>query len=272
MHELEFYLRAWCLKPDGEPFETHTATLLPVTSPQGPAMLKYAGALEEEFGFDLLEAWNGNGAARILARKGAVVLMERATGSRSLGRMATAGADKAATTILCNTARRLHAGPDVPPARLIPLDRWFAALEPAADRHGGLFSTAHRFSRSLIATSQDVLPLHGDLHHENVLDFGERGFLAIDPKGLIGERYFEYCCLFTNPDMADPDIAIARAPERFAARLQAVCEGANLDPMRLLQWLVAWCGLSAVWFTGEDAQRTRIDLDIAAMALGQLQN
>lgn len=33
-----------------------------------------------------------------------------------------------------------------------------------------------------------MVTLHGDLHHGNVLDFGASGWLAIDPKGLKGER------------------------------------------------------------------------------------
>ena len=38
------------------------------------------------------------------------------------------------------------------------------------------------------ATQRDVVVLHGDMHHENVLKFSSRGWPAIDPKGLVGER------------------------------------------------------------------------------------
>jgi streptomycin 6-kinase len=51
--------------------------------------------------------------------------------------------------------------------------------------------------------------LHGDLHHENVLDFGERRWLAIDPHGLHGERFFDFANIFTNPDLMIPVIASA---------------------------------------------------------------
>jgi Aminoglycoside/hydroxyurea antibiotic resistance kinase len=40
----------------------------------------------------------------------------------------------------------------------------------------------------LAATQRDVAVLHGDMHHENVLKFSSRGWPAIDPKGLVGER------------------------------------------------------------------------------------
>jgi streptomycin 6-kinase len=51
----------------------------------------------------------------------------------------------------------------------------------------------------LLAEPREVGVLHGDLHHGNVLDFGVRGWLAIDPKGLLGERGFDFANIFTNP-------------------------------------------------------------------------
>ena len=42
--------------------------------------------------------------------------------------------------------------------------------------------------------------LHGDLHHDNVLDFGPRGWLAIDPHGLLGERGFDFANIFDHED------------------------------------------------------------------------
>lgn len=44
--------------------------------------------------------------------------------------------------------------------------------------------------------------LHGDVHHGNVLNFGARGWLAIDPRGLVGERAFDHANLLCNPDVA----------------------------------------------------------------------
>ena len=49
-------------------------------------------------------------------------------------------------------------------------------------------ATGDPVERALLALPQDVGVLHGDLHHGNVLDFGD-GWRAIDPKGLVGERW-----------------------------------------------------------------------------------
>ena len=44
--------------------------------------------------------------------------------------------------------------------------------------------------------------LHGDIHHENILDFGPRGWLAIDPKRLHGERGFDFANILRDPTPA----------------------------------------------------------------------
>jgi len=40
----------------------------------------------------------------------------------------------------------------------------------------------------LLAATVTGTPRRGDLHHANLLDRGERGGLAVDPKGLTGDR------------------------------------------------------------------------------------
>jgi streptomycin 6-kinase len=66
--------------------------------------------------------------------------------------------------------------------------------------------------------------------------------LAIDPKGLIGERYFDYANIFCNPDHEMPT-----APDRLTRQLQVVAKAAQLEPGRLLAWIMAWAGLSAAF-------------------------
>jgi streptomycin 6-kinase len=66
--------------------------------------------------------------------------------------------------------------------------------------------------------------LHGDIHHGNILDAGQRGWLAIDPKGLIAERGFDFANMFCNPDLKT-----AVAPRRLARQASVVAEAADLD-------------------------------------------
>lgn len=119
-----------------------------------------------------------------------------------------------ASRILCTVARRLHRPRATPPPELVPLSRWFwfEARTPAARTHGSLLSSADATAQALLASPRDVVVLHGDIHHGNVLGGGERGWLAIDPKGLLGERTFDFVNILRNPDAV-----AALAPGTFRA-------------------------------------------------------
>lgn len=264
--EFEPWLTRWGLTPEGAGFTSLAGKLLPVRHKEGPAILKLSSAHEEIAGGVLMDWWAGDGAARVLARDSEALLLERATGPRSLTAMARSDADDEATRILCTVGARLHATrSSQPPPSLVPLERWFRQLWPTAAAHGGLFAKSAKAARGLLDTPQDVGIVHGDLHHANVLDFGARGWLAIDPKGLLGERSYDFPHIIMNPD-----IETAAAPGRVARRVAVISEAAAIDPCRLLNWIVAYAGLSASWTLadGNDPWRALAIGEIAAAELG----
>ena len=194
------------------------------------------------------------------------LLMERADGAFSLEKMARSGHDDEATRILCAATARLHTPRARPlPASLVPLTDWFAELEPAATRYGGLLRQSAATAAELLADPQDVVVLHGDIHHRNILDFGARGWHAIDPKGLWGERGFDYVNILRNPDDET-----ALAPGRFARQATVIAEAAGLDRVRFLKWVLAFAGLSAAWILG-DGDGPDLDLAVAALAAAELE-
>jgi len=261
---LRRYESQWQLIADGKPFRTSASWLWSVQYQGKPAMLKLASTAEERRGGLLMAWWDGDGAARVLAQDEDALLLERAMGTASLAEMARHGGDDEASRILCAVVARLHGKRDCPPPGLIPLSRWFEPLEPAAAAHGGVLRNAAAMARELLATPQDVVALHGDIHHDNVLDFGSRGWLAIDPKGLVGERGFDYANLFCNPDPQT-----ATTPGRLLRQVAVVAEAAGLDRERLLQWILAWAGLSAA-FMLEDGDEPDSRLAVANLALAEL--
>lgn len=263
------HLARWRLTPDGAPILTPRARLLPVRRDGEAAMLKIATEPEEAFGGVLMTWWAGRGAARVLAWDGIALLLERAEGPQSLIRWAQQGRDDEATRVLCDVIGALHAPRDKPAPDLVPLEVWFEALAPAAAHHGGRLAQAAASARDLLAAPREVGVLHGDVHHGNVLDFGPRGWLAIDPKRLCGERAFDFANLFCNPDMDDPVPAVATVPDRFARRLDIVTTQAGLDRRRLLQWILAWSGLSAAWILA-DGLSPEVDFRVADLALAAL--
>ncbi len=268
------WLSRWNLIADGAPVRTHGSRLLPVRRDGEAAMLKLPEVEDERQGYRLLEYWGGDGAARLLARNesGSAMLVERACGSRSLSAMARNGSDDEATSILCDAIARLQKPRGAAPTGLIPLETWFRELFPMAAERGGALARSAAVATELLATQQEIVPLHADVHHDNVLDFEERGWLAIDPKCVIGDRAFEYTILFCDPDLADPEPPVAIVPGRFERRLEIVLAKSGLERRRLLQWIVAWCGLSAAWFLGDDdplAEINRAIMERAIAALGE---
>jgi streptomycin 6-kinase len=249
----------WELVPDGEAITTPSSLLLPVRHRGEPAMLKIAREEEERRGGGLMAWWDGDGAARVLAQDEGALLLERATGPRTLAAMVAAGADDDASRILCAVAGRLHAPRRGPPPELVPLSRWFEALAPAARIQGGLLAEADAVARALLAEPREPVVLHGDIHHGNVLDADARGWIAIDPKGLLGERTFDFVNILRNPDAAT-----ALAAGRFGRQVDVLADTAALDRHRLLKWTLAFAGLSASWHL---AQREPADLDLAVAGL-----
>lgn len=232
-------------------------------------MLKIATEAEETFGGVLMTWWDGRGSARVLALDDDAILLERAMGPRSLSEFARTGRDDEATHIICDVIAELHTPRAKRLPDLIPLPVWFQELEPAAAAHGGILTRSAETARTLLAEPRDVGVLHGDIHHDNILDFGSRGWLAIDPKRLRGERGFDYANLFCNPDLNDPSQPVGILPDRFARRLEIVTERSGIGRERLLKWIIAWSGLSAAWFIG-DGQSPEIDFRIAELAIAEL--
>jgi streptomycin 6-kinase len=257
----DHHLRLWSLAADGDAIHTHSSHLLPVRRRGVPAMLNIAFEPHEKAAAAVMRWWEGQGAVRVLAWDEDALLLERAEGTRSLAAMARDGRDEEACAILCRAVAGLHEPRDKPlPPQLIPLTEWFAPLEPAAARYGGILVQSAEAARDLLANQQNIVVLHGDVHHDNVLDFGPRGWLAIDPKSLIGDRCFDYANILENPDHA-----IATDADRFARRIVVIAEEAGLERERLLRWVLAWCGLSAVWFL-DDNQSGDAPLAVATLA------
>ena len=95
--------------------------------------------------------------------------------------------------------------------------------------------------QALCKTQRDPVLLHGDLHHENILRDDPRGWLAIDPKGIVAELAYEFAAALRNPDMESV------SPERLDARVEIICARLGLERRRVLGWAFARNVLVALW-------------------------
>jgi streptomycin 6-kinase len=48
--------------------------------------------------------------------------------------------------------------------------------------------------------------------------------------------------------ICNPDLPTANDPQRFKKQIEVVAQAAGLERQRLLQWVLAFAGLSAAWF------------------------
>jgi len=258
------YTQHWSLIPDGAGFYSHSGLLQPVRFEGIPAMLKIPVKSEAKRGSLLMNWWDGYGAAKVLNYDERVLLLERVSSDLpSLADMAKNGQDDEASCIICSVAAKLHLPRKQPRPELIHLTEWFGDLWPAAKKYGQVFHECAEIAKELLNCPQEIVALHGDLHHENVLHSDTHGWVAIDPKCLIGERAFDYANIFCNPK------EIALNPGRLSRQLNIISKEASLDPQRLLKWIAAWAGLSAVWSIA-DKEDAKAALKIAGLAIAEL--
>ena len=196
---------------------------------------------------EVLEAFRGLGVVRVYEHIEGAMLLERLTPGHSLAEMVRSGADENTTRVLAATIRAMSPHPLQSEASTVKdwgrgFDRYVASGDTQIASE--LVSSAHQVYLELCAAQTHVRLLHGDLHHENVLFDGERGWLAIDPKGVIGEIEYEVGAALRNPSER-PDLFAD--PTVIHSRVDCFCRTLGLDAGRVQAWAFAQAVLSAIW-------------------------
>lgn len=245
-----FYVDRWKLSEPVLVAETATSWVFKVSRRGSAAALKLIKpeALEDERrGGPMLVWYGGEGAARVYEIEDAAVLIEWLNG-HALSELVYQGKDATATDIICQIATQLRAGRAEPPPNLMPLPERFKPLFNT-DRGAWPFAArdlvvrAQIVARQLLETMDEQVPLHGDLHHDNIL-FSPRSWVAIDPKGLLGDPAYEVASCFINPWSATDTCA---DPERIERLLDAFEHRLGLDRVRMLGFAVAHAALTISW-------------------------
>lgn len=218
-------------------------------SPAIVKALKPFDDVEDELRGEHYLAWRrGEGAVRLLGRDGHRMLLEYA-GDTLLSEVLNKEGDNAATAIAAELMARLFSPSKHPvPSDLQPLRARFASLFKKAktDRNAGersLYVEAAEIADRLLDAPHTVAPLHGDLHHDNILH-GTRGWLAIDPKGVLGDPGFDAANMFYNPLERD-DLCLD--PERIAHMAEVFAKTLGQTPAAILDHAIAYGCLSAAW-------------------------
>ena len=263
------YLRVWKLS-DPQPLTvTPTSSLYTVTWNDQPAVLKLltpTGALDEYNGALALRCFNGEAAVRLLRCDDEAQLLEYIEGE-NLKSVVQRGQDEDATAIIADVLNRLHyAHKGVAPKGLTPLASRFRSLSKRAKQErtegiSSVYTVAADIAEKLLSAPKDSRVLHGDMHHENVKHSGRRGWLAIDPKGLCGERTYDAATVLCNPTGMDDFVA---NEGRLLKNAEVLAQALSVDTRRLLAFTFVHASLSASWSL-EDRQNPSLALRIAAI-------
>lgn len=223
----------------------------PATRANGtPCVLKVSRHIDETRNeIAALRLWKGDGAAQLLEihEEVGALLLERLEPGTMLSEMVDS--DDGATMIAASVLRRLWRPlSDVPqPSGLRSLESWCGAYDRNREAimrgDGGfpaeLFQRADELRADLLASTEVPMVLHGDMHHFNVLRAQREEWLAIDPKGLAGDRCFDVCQFFRNPHAVSPRIN--------GRRLDIFCAELGIDRRRTKEWCFVHAVLDACW-------------------------
>lgn len=221
-----------------------------------PVVLKVSRARsDEQAGVMALRHFGDKAAAVVIEARDGAVLLERAVPGTPLTQLVREGSDQEATAILCRVMDTIHTAP-TPTSTFPTVEDWgrgFQRHVESGDRRlpSGLVSRASDLFRALCLSQSDRYLLHGDLHHDNVVLDARRGWLVIDPKGVIGERAYEVGAALRNPT-SEP--RWFTEPSNVEQRVAAYAGRLNVGRDRVAAWAYAQAVLSAIWSVedGED--------------------
>jgi streptomycin 6-kinase len=188
-----------------------------------------------------LKVYSGHGGIEVLLEMRGVLLLEHAIPGDSLKNYFPKK-DLQSIEIAASLMQKLH---QAPVKQSFPhLKDWLKALDKDVDIPLDILEKARGLRDELLRTSDKEVLLHGDLHHDNIIQKG-KDWVAIDPKGVIGDPVFEIAAFIMNPipeldDYIDASSIVENRIIRFSSLL-------NIDANRIRDWLFVKKILCSIW-------------------------
>ncbi|MDH3890471.1 MAG: aminoglycoside phosphotransferase family protein [candidate division Zixibacteria bacterium] len=225
----------------------------PAVGPDGEPVVLKTGVPRRELSteIDALRHYNGQGTVRLIeADSGSgLMLLERILPGVPL--MDTPDDDRA-TSVFAHVMRQLDKPP--PDNNSFPsVSDWARGFERLRNQFNGktgpfpkpVFDRAEGMMSELLSSMSDSVVLHGDLHHWNILSAEPEPWLALDPKGVMGEPAYEVGAWLRNPFPQILDWP--HLTKITARRVDIMVETLGFDRSRIIGWAYCQAVLSAVW-------------------------
>ena len=206
-----------------------------------------------------LRLFGGEGACRLIdyEEEKYWMLLERL---KPGGMLSTLEDDEEATHIAAEVVQKIwrrvdwgHHGDAVEfQSSFIQLKDWFDGLKRLRLMFNGgtgplnesLVERVERSVQDFFAENYKPVLMHGDYHHFNILS-SERGWLVIDPKGVIGPACYELGPFLMNPW---GDVLSGKEYRRLTRRrIDILHERLGFERERIREWGMAHAVLSAWW-------------------------
>ena len=234
----------------------------PVLLEDGTEAVLKIGLPHKELGTEIaaLRLYDGRNSVRLLDAdpdKG-ILLLERLRPGTVLTTLTDEANDAKATSIAASVMRGLWR--PAPTEHDFPtVGDWTTGLQRMRSHFGGgagpfplpLVEEAEALFAELLATSSETVVLHGDLHHDNLLASQRSPWLAIDPKGVVGEPAYEVGAMLRN--LWTDRHTVLHPGRLLERRAHQLAEELSLDRARVRGWAVAQAVLSAWWCLEDDS-------------------
>lgn len=193
-----------------------------------------------------LATYNGLGCPKLLEldlENGAIVI-ERILPGTSLASFFP-DEDAQAIKIASLVMNQLHMPSPLDPTLFPSLKTWLLAFEDPRVSDLPLVKKAKHLAHQLLLTSPRPMLIHGDLHHDNLLFNGAGQWLAIDPKGVLGDPAYEVGPFMINPLGAlQQEDTLSQILEN---RIVLFSRYLNLESWRIRDWSFVHAVLAGCW-------------------------
>jgi streptomycin 6-kinase len=236
------------------PFEKLTYNYVtPATTTDGiPVVLKACVPNKEVTSeIEALQVFDGNGISRLLNAdiEMGILLLERLLPGASLSEMDD---DEEVTRCVVSVMQNLCM-PAPSNHNFISVSDWanrsFSVIRNSfggndAPLPGDLIEIAQSYFKELTDPPNEQTLIHGDFHPQNILSSERSSWLAIDPKGVVGDPLYDMAVFVCQPP---------RQPTQFdqkqflARRIDQLAEELSVDKQLIIMWCIAHSVLSGCW-------------------------
>lgn len=256
---IKIYQEKWGIKVFPPFILSYNYVAPAVTSEGQSVVLKIAFPQNTEFAQEIaaLKFFNGKAAIVVLLEdlENGTVLLEKAEPGLGLRSISS---DEKQIMIASEVMNKLHKLVSAKEMQIFPaISDWAKAFERYKAKHSlesgpvprWMFDKAESIFNQYPKDKKEQVLLHGDLHSDNILS-SQRGWLAIDPKGIIGEREFELGAYLRNPIYDYPKGSNYIKLEK--GRIIQFADELGFEKERILDWAFACAVISILWFLEDE--------------------